>query len=93
MLNQSVEHLNSMHGSDHFGHLLECFVVNELMRQRGWTATPLEVSHYRDRHGAEVDLVIEVPQGVSESRSKATQSPIRAHFKHLVKSALSVAPV
>lgn len=41
-----------------FGHLLETFVVQQLVAQAGWTAPELEFSHYRDKDQVEVDLVI-----------------------------------
>ncbi len=42
-----------------FGHLLETFVFQELRRQASWRAEPLSFFHFRDRDGAEVDVVIE----------------------------------
>ncbi len=78
------EHLASPHGSDHFGPMLENFVVCELLRQRGWSATPFELSHYRDRHGAEVDIVIETPHGVVAVEVKAATAARGEHFKHLI---------
>lgn len=41
------------------GHLLETFVVQEIQRQAGWNARPPRLSHFRDRDGVEVDLVLE----------------------------------
>lgn len=43
---------------ERFGHLLETFVVQQLIAQSGWTAPELEFSHYRDKDQVEVDLVI-----------------------------------
>jgi predicted AAA+ superfamily ATPase len=43
---------------DRFGHLLESFVVQQLMAQAGWTNTDLRFWHYRDKDQVEVDLVI-----------------------------------
>ena len=45
------------------GAQLEAFVAGELMRQRGWSAQEFEISHFRDRAGLEVDLVIEYADG------------------------------
>ncbi len=84
LLNLRENRLSSLHGSEHFGALLECFVANELLRQQSWTETPFELYHYRDRHGAEVDFVIETPAGVIAVEVKATTSPTPAHFKHLI---------
>ncbi len=41
-----------------FGHLLESFVVQQLMAQAGWTDPELRFWHYRDRDQVEVDIVI-----------------------------------
>ncbi len=80
----SSEHLQSPKGSDHLGPLLENFVVCELLRQRNWSATEFELSHYRDRHGTEVDIIIETPQGVVGVEVKAATTARAEHFKHLI---------
>lgn len=41
-----------------FGHLLESFVVQQLVAQAGWTDPDLRFWHYRDKDQVEVDLVI-----------------------------------
>lgn len=41
-----------------FGHLLESFVVQQLIAQAGWTDPNLHFHHYRDRDQVEVDCVI-----------------------------------
>ena len=43
---------------DRFGHLLESFVVQQIVAQAGWTNSDLRFWHYRDRDQLEVDLVI-----------------------------------
>ncbi len=43
---------------DRFGHLLESFVVQQLICQAGWTDPELRFWHYRDKDQVEVDLVI-----------------------------------
>ncbi len=35
----------------------------ELIRQLGWTRTRTRILHYRDRQQAEVDVIIEAPDG------------------------------
>lgn len=42
-----------------FGHLLESFVVQEVVRHTRWMDTPTQVGHWRSLDGDEVDLVIE----------------------------------
>ncbi|MCL2489562.1 MAG: ATP-binding protein [Propionibacteriaceae bacterium] len=67
-----------------FGGPLEGFVAAELLRQRTWSRQPFELFHYRDRAGAEIDLILELSGGgiiAVEVKSATTfQTP---HFKHL----------
>ena len=46
-----------------FGAVLETFVLGEIMKQASW-GEPLEIFHYRDKEGDEVDLVLR--KGASE---------------------------
>ena len=46
-----------------FGHLLETFVVGELLKQTSWTGDIAGVGHWRTHDGHEVDLVIEHHDG------------------------------
>lgn len=46
-----------------FGHLLETFVVNEILKQVSWLDRGLRIGHYRTSDGHEVDLVIENEDG------------------------------
>lgn len=46
-----------------FGHLLETFVVGEILKQVSWQDEPLQVSHLRTHDGVEVDALIEGPDG------------------------------
>ena len=60
-----------------FGHLLESFVVQQLIAQAGWTDPDLRFWHYRDKDQVEVDLVITRGRktwGV-EVKSAATVTP------------------
>jgi predicted AAA+ superfamily ATPase len=45
------------------GPLLETFVVCELVKQRTWSETLVDLYHFRDRHGMEVDVVLEARDG------------------------------
>ena len=57
------------------GLFLESFVVTELMKQAAMIDQPLTLSHFRDRTGAEVDLVVERSDGsviAVEVKSAAT---------------------
>ncbi len=43
---------------ERFGHLLESWVVQQIIAQAGWTDPDLRFWHYRDKDQVEVDLVI-----------------------------------
>lgn len=66
---------------DRFGHLLESFVVQQLIAQAGWTDPDLRFWHYRDKDQIEVDAVITRGRqtwGV-EVKSAVTVTPQDAH--------------
>ena len=42
-----------------YGQLLETFVFQELRRQAGWHDARISFHHFRDKDGAEVDIVLE----------------------------------
>ena len=46
-----------------FGHVIETFAVNEILKQAGWAEIPLTFSHFRTKDGHEVDLVCETDDG------------------------------
>lgn len=50
-------------GASRFGALLETFVVNEVLRQMGWTSQEVQPYHFRTADGLEVDLVLEAADG------------------------------
>jgi predicted AAA+ superfamily ATPase len=59
-----------------FGQLLETFVANEVRKQLTWSEHKPSLWHFRDREGAEVDLILEHPDGrVVGLEIKATSSP------------------
>lgn len=56
-----------------FGHLVETFAVNELMKQAGWAQQEINFSHFRTKDQLEVDLVMETIAGtVSAIEVKAS---------------------
>jgi len=66
------------------GQLLETFVVMELLRQRGWSTTRVDLHHFRDRDGPEVDVVLESRDGrVAALEVKAAVSVSRRDFRWL----------
>lgn len=48
---------------DRFGPLLETFVVQEIRKQQTWSRLSYREYHYRSSAGAEVDCVLEAPDG------------------------------
>lgn len=54
---------NTIGRHPHFGHLLESFVVGEVLRQLGWSGGMCEPWYFRDAEGNEVDLVLERSDG------------------------------
>lgn len=78
------EQLERFDHGEAFGSFLEGFVAAELMKQRTWTAEEFDLFHYRDRAGAEVDLVLELTGGrVIAIEVKAAGSFAGAHFRGL----------
>lgn len=58
------------------GPLFETFVVNEIRKQTTWSEHRPSMWHFRDRGGAEVDLVLEHPDGrIVALEVKATSTP------------------
>ena len=47
-----------LHRRERVGHLLESFVVQQLVAQAGWTDPDLRFWHYRDKDKVEVDVVV-----------------------------------
>ena len=78
------------------GPIFETWVVSETMKHRTNLGQTGGLSFYRDRNGAEVDLVIEQPDGIVlvEAKSSATASSslfagakrVQRHFGHLPPS-------
>lgn len=68
------------------GPLLETFVYQDLRRQASWRETPVTFHHFRDRDGAEVDIVLEQEGGtVAGVEVKASATITAADFSGLRK--------
>lgn len=66
------------------GQLFETFVINELIKQLGWSANQPSLWHFRDRSGVEVDIILEHPDGrVAGIEVKATGSPTERDLRGL----------
>ena len=70
------------------GQLLETFVFQELRRQASWHEAPLRLFHFRDKDGAEVDIVVERGAAhVAGIEVKAAATVTRSDFRGLRKLA------
>ncbi|MHB8340972.1 MAG: ATP-binding protein [Mycobacteriales bacterium] len=68
------------------GQLVETFVFAELRRQITWARTEVTMFHWQDRAGAEVDLVLESPDGrVLGIEVRAGQTPRKDWFRWLAQ--------
>lgn len=70
-----------------FGHLLESFVVQQLIAQAGWTDPNLDFHYYRDRDQVEVDCVIEQGRRVWGVEVKTARSIHPADLRGLQRLA------
>ena len=62
----------------------ETFAAMELLRQAEWSADPPDLYHYRDRHGREVDVVLERRNGeVIGVEVKAAATVTESDFRSL----------
>jgi predicted AAA+ superfamily ATPase len=66
-----------------FGQMLETFVYQELARQAGWMDDAVCFSHFRDKDGAEVDLVLESGGRLAGIEVKAASTVNAGDFKGL----------
>jgi predicted AAA+ superfamily ATPase len=62
-----------------FGHLLETFVIGEILKQISWRDDVVSVGHWRTRDGAEVDLVLERADGMVSGIEVKAAARITVH--------------
>lgn len=68
------------------GQMLETFVYQELRRHSSWHDGEIRISHFRDKDGAEVDLVLERGSGqIAGVEVKAAATVTAADFRGLRK--------
>ena len=67
------------------GALPESFVVTELRKQATWAERAVDLAHFQDRSGGEIDVVVEDRRSgeVAGIEVKATLRPLAAHARHL----------
>lgn len=68
-----------------YGQLLETFIYQELRRQASWQEAPLSFHHFRDKEGAEVDVVLESGGKLAGVEVKAAATVTAADFRGLRK--------
>lgn len=68
-----------------YGQLLETFVYQELRRHASWQEEPVTFHHFRDKDGAEVDIVLESGGKLAGVEVKAAATVTAADFKGLHK--------
>ncbi|SDN72939.1 ATP-binding protein [Allokutzneria albata] len=68
------------------GALFETFVITEVLKQATWSERGVDLSYFRDRDGAEVDLIAEDRRTgeLAGLEIKLTSTPIARHAKHLM---------
>ena len=67
-----------------FGHLLETFAVNEILKQASWSSTPARFSHFRTKDGYKVDLICEIENSrIFGIEVKASATLYNSDFKGL----------
>ena len=79
-----------------FGHLLETFVVGELMKQASWHDEVREVAHWRTHDDHEVDMLVETYDGSVigfevKARSQTNSQDLRG-LRKTTRSARSPVP-
>jgi len=67
------------------GALFETFVVTELHKHAGWAERTIDLAHFRDRNGAEVDLIVEDRRSgrLSGIEVKLSATPTVRDARHL----------
>jgi predicted AAA+ superfamily ATPase len=67
------------------GALFDTFVTTEVLKQATWSERSVDVSYFRDRDGAEVDLIVEDRRTgeLAGIEIKLTSTPSARHAKHL----------
>ena len=68
------------------GALFETFVITEVLKQATWSERSVDLSYFRDRDGAEVDLIVEDRRSgeLAGLEIKLTATPTARHARHLV---------
>lgn len=69
---------------EYYGALLEQCVGEELRKQSTWSEELFSIKHFRDKHGLEIDVIIEMQDGsIIPIEVKATASPTSHHWSNV----------
>jgi len=80
----SSDFLANIENGNELGHLLEAFVIAEIIKQQSWSDTDYTLFHYRDCDHKEVDLVLELGDGrIIAIEIKAASSFSKSDFTGL----------
>ena len=83
LINRSPQSLTQP-GVAEAGSLFESFIVNEIMKQAALATTDLQMFHFRDRDGSEIDCVLETPdRRLVGIEIKLSMTVNEADFRHL----------
>ncbi len=85
LLGLGERELGSLDRDRELGFLLESFVVTELRKQASWSDRSVDVLHYRDRNGPEVDIIVEqrTTGAIAGIEVKASMTPRVEYARHL----------
>lgn len=85
LLGLGERELGALERDREFGFLLESFVVTELCKQASWYDRAVDILHFRDRNGPEVDIIVEqrTTGAVAGIEVKASMTPRADHARHL----------
>lgn len=66
--------------------MFETFVITEVLKQATWSERSVDLSYFRDRAGAEVDLIAEDRRTgeLAGLEIKLTSTPSVRHARHLI---------
>ncbi|MDY7396851.1 ATP-binding protein [Aureibaculum sp. 2210JD6-5] len=66
------------------GNLFENFIVNELLKSKFNNAEPSNLYYWRDKHGKEIDCLIETANKLIPIEIKSSKTYTKEYFKHLI---------
>lgn len=85
LLGLGERELGALERDREFGFLLESFVDTEPCKQASWNHRAVDILHFRDRNGPEVDVIVEqrTTGAVAAIEVTASMTPRVEHARHL----------